>query len=299
MKRRAFFVVSLVSILLASSPALAQQAASAASTLSVNRPVVNMFSSATTDTDVVSQAIYGTPVTVLEQKNGWSRIRTPDDYTGWVEPGVLVAAPPGGKPYGTGANEVVQVRAIFAHVYREASVTRHAPMLTVPFETKLELDGADARQSERWLRVRLVGGEVGFIQTGDVGPVVSSLTASETIELAKRFIGLPYTWGGTSSHGFDCSGFTQMLMRQRGYVMPRDAAPQFRWEGLVPVEKTALQPGDLLYFGSGPEKITHTGMYIGDGLFINATTYTTPTVRIDNLEEPYWTKLFVGARRPK
>jgi len=90
-----------------------------------------------------------------------------------------------------------------------------------------------------------------------------------------------------------------MLMRQRGYVMPRDAGPQSRWDRLVAVDRSQLQPGDLLFFGSAPEKVTHTGMYIGDGLFINATTHETPVVRIDNLNEPYWTKILVGARRPK
>ena len=74
-----------------------------------------------------------------------------------------------------------------------------------------------------------------------------------------------------------------MLMRQRGYVMPRDASVQAQWTGLVPVERTELKPGDLLYFGPSPQRITHTGMYIGDGLFINATTHETPMVRIDNL----------------
>jgi len=294
MNRRLFPTRLLAFTLLTSTVALAQ---GAPPIRSVIRPVLNMYSSPTTDADVVSQAIYATSVGVLEEKGGWARIRTPDDYTGWVESNALVA-PPGG-PYGSGKNTVIQVRSLFAHIYREASVTKHAPMLTVPFETTLEMDGADARKSERWIQVRLPDGRTGLIQAGDVGPVAASLSVAETIELAKKFLGLPYTWGGTSSYGFDCSGFTQMLMRQRGYVMPRDAGPQARWERFAAVEKADLQPGDVLFFGSAPEKITHTGMYIGDGLFINATTHETPMVRIDNLNEAYWTKLFVGARRVK
>jgi cell wall-associated NlpC family hydrolase len=58
-----------------------------------------------------------------------------------------------------------------------------------------------------------------------------------------------------------------------------------------------LRPGDLLYFGRSPEKITHTGMYIGHGQFINATTYQHPVVQISRLKEPRWTKLLVAARR--
>ncbi len=280
-------------VLLAATAALAQSGPARV----VARPVLNMFSSATLDTDVVSQAIYATPVTVIEEKNGWSKIRTPDDYTGWVESAALLPAGPG-QAYSGGSN-VVQVRSLFAHMYREMDVTKHAPLLTVPFETKLEPAGPDAKKSERWLQVRLPDGRTAFIQNADVGPVVNNLTVPQTLELARKFLGLPYTWGGTSSYGFDCSGFTQMLMRQRGYNMPRDAMPQANWTSLVSVERGALQPGDLLYFGSSPTRITHTGMYLGDNLFINATTHETPMVRIDNLSDAYWTKLLVAARRAR
>lgn len=266
-------------------------------TRTVIRPVVNMYRSASADTDVVSQAIYATPVTVLEEKDGWANIKTPDQYTGWVEAASLLPAKDG-EPYASGKN-VVQVRSLFAHIYRETDVTKHAPLLTVPFETKLELNGGNARKSERWSEVRLPDGRAGFIQNGDIGPVTSNLTIEDTIALARKFMGLPYTWGGTSSYGYDCSGFTQMLMRQRGYLMPRDADVQAAWSQFAPVEKADLKAGDLLYFGSSPKRITHTGMYIGDGLFINATTHEHPMVRIDNLNEAYWTKLLVAARRPK
>ena len=260
----------------------------------VIHPVINMYSSATLDADVVSQAIYATTVNVLEEKESWTRIRTPDDYTGWVESAALVtlASP---TPYASGRN-VVRVRSLFAHLYRETSVTKHAPILTVPFETRLELD-VTAQDAEGWFAVRLPDGRTAFVQNGDVAAPGPPLSVDQTIALARRFLGVPYTWGGTSSYGYDCSGFVQMLMRQRGYSMPRDAGPQARWSGLAPVEKTELKAGDLLYFGSSEERITHTGMYIGDGQFINATTYDTPMVRIDNLNEPRWTRLLVATRR--
>jgi cell wall-associated NlpC family hydrolase len=60
-----------------------------------------------------------------------------------------------------------------------------------------------------------------------------------------------------------------------------------------------VAPGDLLYFGSSDKKITHTGIYLGDGKFIDATTYQTPVVRIDDLNEERWTRLLVAIRRPK
>jgi len=88
-----------------------------------------------------------------------------------------------------------------------------------------------------------------------------------------------------------------MLVRQGGVEMPRDAQPQANWTRNQPVERAALQPGDLLYFGSSDKKITHTGFYLGHGAFIHATTNTHPVLQISRLDDEPWTKLFVAARR--
>jgi gamma-D-glutamyl-L-lysine dipeptidyl-peptidase len=295
MNSRRFLLRHLALALILSSVALAQ---GVLPSRTVVRPVLTMYSSATTDADVVSQALYGATVTVLQEKEGWAQIQTPDQYKGWIETAGLLAYKPG-EAYASGKN-VVQVRSLFAHIYREQDVTKHAPLLTVPFETRLEVAALpDPSKPGRWLTVLLPDGRKGMLQAADVQLVPAPLSIDDTIALSRKFMGLPYTWGGTSSYGYDCSGFTQMLVRQRGKVMPRDADIQAAWSGLSSVERAQLQPGDLLYFGSSPQKITHTGMYIGDGKFINATTHETPMVRIDNLNEPYWTKLLVAARRLK
>lgn len=258
----------------------------------VLRPVLNMYSHPTEDADVVSQALYGANVGVLEQKDGWARIRTFDDYSGWAP---LAALRPG-PPYAA-KGRVAEVQSLFAHIYREASVTKHAPIVTAPFETKLEVISEPAGQA--WIQVRLPDDRSGWAQLGDVSFDAKPLSMSEMLAFSRRFLGLPYTWGGTSSFGYDCSGFAQMLERRRGVMMPRDAQPQAEWNGVVPVTRQELQPGDLLYFGSSDKRITHTGIYLGGGQFINATTYQTPMVRIDNLDEPRWTRLLVAMRRVK
>jgi len=256
----------------------------------VLQPVANMYSTASEDADAVSQAIYGTNVSVIEQKEGWAQIRTPDDYTGWTR---LADLRPG-DPYASGGR-VAQVTSLFAHVYRDQSVTRHAPMITLPWEVKLEI--ADA--GERWIQVRLVDGRSGYIQSGDVTLSPARIGTAEMLALSRKFLGLPYTWGGTSSYGYDCSGFVQMLERQRGVNMPRDAGPQADWSGVAPVARKNIEAGDLLYFGSSEKHITHTGLYLGDGKFINATTHLTPMVRIDEIDDPYWVRLLVAIRRVK
>lgn len=255
------------------------------------KPVANMYARPTTDAGVVSQAIYGANVSVMKVQGGWAQIRTPDDYTGWTPLSSLARR----APYAA-EEKTVEVVSLFAHIYREPDITKHQPIVTVPFETRLELLD---RKDERWLQVRLPDRHAGWIQNGDVSLAPRRMSVPDLIEFSKRFLGLPYTWGGTSSYGYDCSGFTQMLYRQRGVLLPRDAAPQAAWSGFAPVARQDLAPGDLLFFGASPAKITHTGMYIGEGKFINATPYLRPVVQICDLSDPHWARLLVASRRLK
>jgi cell wall-associated NlpC family hydrolase len=257
------------------------------------RPVANMYSRPSEDADVVSQAICGFNVAVMERQGSWARIRTPDDYSGWIP-----AADVRETPVYPAGGRTTEVAIMFAHIYREPDVTRHAPLFTAPFESRLEVTGAPA-PDDRWLAVRLPDGRTGWVQSGDVVFDPKPLDIPGMLALAKRFLGLPYTWGGTSSYGYDCSGFAQMLERRRGVMLPRDAQPQADWSGVKPVRREELAPGDLLYFGGSDKKITHTGIYLGEGKFINATTYRTPMVRIDDLSDPHWVRLLVAARRVK
>ena len=259
----------------------------------VLRPVANMFSQPSEASGVVSQAIYGSNVALLGQREGWARIRTADEYTGWMPLAALKIGP----PYAA-AGQVAMVCSLFAHIYREPDVTVHAPLLTVPFETRLEISGGD--EQGRWRQARLADGRLGWVQAGDLTFDTTPLSTAEMLALSRRFLGLPYTWGGTSSFGYDCSGLVQMLERRHGVMLPRDAQPQADSNLLKPASGRAdLAPGDLLYFGASPEHITHTGMYLGDGQFISATTYQTPMVRIDSLDDPHWSRLLVTMRRVK
>jgi len=256
-------------------------------------PLANMYSKPTLDSGVVSQSIYASNVSIIEQNADWVRIRTFDDYTGWVPISSLRPCP----PYAV-AGSTAEVRSMYAHIYREASVSEHAPLLTVPMETRLEVP-ADTVQRDSWTAVKLPDGRAGWVQLGDVTFDRPKLTIPEMLEFAKRFMGLPYTWGGTSTYGYDCSGFMQMIERRRGVMMPRDAQPQANWDGQIPVERKDLQPGDLLYFGSSADHITHTGMYLGSSKFISATTYETPLIRVDSLDDPHFASILVAMRRPK
>jgi cell wall-associated NlpC family hydrolase len=290
-------------------------------------PVANMYSHPSDQSDVVSQAIYGSNVTLLTARGEWCRIQTSDHYKGWV-PSRQLRLVQSGDGYAT-AGVVIQVQSLFANLYREPDVTRHKPVLTIPFEVRLEVippdnDSKDSKTNaekntkastptkkapqqtplqgktpDGWLQVRLPDKRSAWIQSADVVSDPKPLSIPESIDVAKRFLGLPYLWGGTSSFGFDCSGFTQMLVRSRGFTMPRDADQQAAWTGLIAVDRKDLLPGDLLFFGASSRSITHTGLYIGDGQFIQATTNGHPVIQISLLDVEPWTQLLVATRRVK
>ena len=113
------------------------------------------------------------------------------------------------------------------------------------------------------------------------------------VSRAYAYLGIPYVWGGTSRSGMDCSGFVQKVFAEEGIHLPRVADDQYQVG--FPVPQTSLRPGDRLYFRSGSE-VDHTGIYIGDSHFIHSSS-SGGGVRVDDLTEPRWQRIYVGARR--
>lgn len=118
---------------------------------------------------------------------------------------------------------------------------------------------------------------------------------AELVTTAKRFLGVPYRWGGEDlSNGFDCSGLTMVSYRLNGLNLPRNSRAQF--SAGRPVEKKHLQQGDLVFFATkGGTRVTHVGMYVGGGQFIHAPR-SGKTVRIASLSSQYFKRTYVGAK---
>lgn len=118
---------------------------------------------------------------------------------------------------------------------------------------------------------------------------------SELVNTVRRFIGVPYRWGGEDRHnGFDCSGLTMVSYRLNGLNLPRNSRMQFKAGRYV--SQRNLQQGDLVFFATkGGKRVTHVGMYIGDGNFIHAPR-TGKTVRVASLATKFFKKTYVGAR---
>jgi cell wall-associated NlpC family hydrolase len=119
-------------------------------------------------------------------------------------------------------------------------------------------------------------------------------TQNAIISTAQKYMGVPYVWGGTTTDGFDCSGFTQYVMQQNGISLPRTAAEQFAVG--TPVDKENLQTGDLVFFTTYKPGASHVGIYMGDGNFINASS-SAKKVTITALNGTYYVEHYIGARR--
>lgn len=121
---------------------------------------------------------------------------------------------------------------------------------------------------------------------------VSSSLGQAIVNTAKQYIGVPYVYGGRSPKGFDCSGLTSYVYELNGITLPRSATPQYAMG--TKVSKSELQPGDLVFFGSG--HIEHVGIYVGDGNFIHSPR-PGKSVQIETLMSGYYSRNYYGARR--
>ncbi len=124
----------------------------------------------------------------------------------------------------------------------------------------------------------------------------SASKGEEIAAFAQNYLGCRYVYGGNGPSSFDCSGFTKYIYGQFGYTINRTASDQL--QNGVAVEKSELQPGDLVFFNDGytSKPVSHVGLYIGDGDFIHAST-STKGVRIDNLNSGHYEGVYVYARR--
>lgn len=249
-------------------------------------PVATLREAPTDASPIESQAYFSEEVKILEEVGEWTKVETPiDGAQGWVKQGAFYARE---TPFPDPSKKRVKVNRLAAHLYH-ATDTIYGPLLTLPFESLLEVVGPDEDPTSRWIKVALPDGREAFIQRGDVTLNLDLIAFCDLPALSRQFLGLPYTWGGCSSFGYDCSGFVQMLYRQAGFFIPRNSRDQAAWEGFTAVSIEALSPGDLIFFGPEQGVIRHVGMYIGSGQFIHSTVQeNAPYIRISRLSDPEW-----------
>ncbi len=219
----------------------------------VNSDLINVRKSASTSSEIVKKISLNTQVTVFSKENGWYSVEI-QGTKGYISESLLSTTK--------------------KETSRSSTTTRNNQNTTTQNTTKTEVTNNEQQMNETPNKI--------ISSTG--------VTGSQIVEYAKQFLGCKYVYGGTTTKGFDCSGFTQFVYKHFGISLNRTAAAQYSNGKSV----TDLQAGDLVMFGKSG--INHVGIYMGGNTFIHAANKSRG-VTTDTLASGYYKTNYVGARR--
>lgn len=245
-------------------------------TLAVVRlSVCNMRSEPDFSAEMVSQALMGMPVRVLD-RDGWYLIQTPDDYIAWVHPAAIELMD-AERLHAWNTAEKLVITSHYGFVRAEAA-DRAATVSDIVAGDRLRLTGSKGRFYE----VAYPDGRKGYVSKADARPEAEwrealHRDADAIISTARTLTGVPYIWAGTSSKGMDCSGFVRTVLYMHDIIIPRDASQQALTGERIEIagDLSNLEAGDLLFFGrkataASRERVVHVGIYLGGGRFIHS-----------------------------
>ena len=217
--------------------------------------IVPMRAEPSDPSELVNQVLYGEHFKVVEQRKQWSRIKlTHDKYEGWID----------NKQY----IEISEDEYAFAKAKQTTLTIDPVQFITTAYNQLLTVVLGSSVENIELLKDSYEG-------NSHSGKTSKSLL----IETALLYLKTPYLWGGRTTFGIDCSGFTQMVYRLNGFDLKRDASQQAtQGEALSFIEES--EAGDLAFFDNAEGSITHVGIIMEDNYIIHAHG----EVRIDRLD---------------
>lgn len=264
---------------------------------------VNFRASPDISSKVLNQLNKGTKVSVAASEGDWYKVNY-SDTTGWVN-----------GNYVTVRDEKISAGVVNADVLnvRSESNTSSEILTKLKKGDMVEI----VEQSGDWYRISIDEDRYGWVhidyitireervsrgteevQAPTEDPVVEANTdlRQQIIDYSKKLIGIKYLYGGSSTKGFDCSGFVSFVYKKFGMTLPR--ASKDMGKGGTSVKKADLQLGDLVFFDTngGLNSINHVGIYIGNSKFIHASSSVGRRVTISNLNDKYYNKTYMRAR---
>ncbi|MBK7630409.1 MAG: C40 family peptidase [Ignavibacteriales bacterium] len=272
----------------------------------INLSVANIRSKPDHPAELATQCILGTPIKILKKgEDGYYLVQTPDNYIAWLDDDGFTFMTQDQLSEWKSSPKIIYTKE-YGFSFSDADMNSQTVSDLVAGNL-LKIMGEESN----FYFVSYPDGRVAYIKKDEAklfNNWYSSLnpTGETILKTAYRFMGIPYLWGGTSTKGMDCSGFTKTVYFLNGIILQRDASQQVNTGELINTENgwKNLQAGDLLFFGrkadeNRKERITHVAIYIGDGDFIHAAG----RVKINsfNPEKPYYSDYrksgFIRAKR--
>ncbi|MFA5297391.1 MAG: C40 family peptidase [Lutibacter sp.] len=251
----------------------------------VNNSVATIRATGKHVAEIVNQSLLGTPVKVFKKEGGWYLIQTPNHYFGWINQASIVLLDSARLKEMQGEKKIMYYKQ-FGFSYSSPD-SKSQTVSDLVIGCILPAIGED----HAFYKVKYPDNRIAFVKKDEVKDLNllfnKTPQGNELVETAKKFLGIPYLWGGFSSKAIDCSGFTSTIYFLNGIILQRDASQQSKCgkEITSNFDYSSLLAGDLMFFGrrksdSLPEKVTHAAMYIGEGNFIQSSG----NVRITNMD---------------
>ena len=275
----------------------------------INGSDINVRRKATTFADSLGKLSDGASVTVTGRNDEWYRISY-DGATAYVNKNYVSGENLSLVPKIANEKEEKEqnLNSVFGVVtssdgvkLRKEASTISKVLTVLPYGTEVDVD----RIGSEWIRIVTDGGQKGYVSADYLavreGERTSRGSASsrgaEVVAYAKQFIGTPYVWGGTNlNKGVDCSGFVYAVMKNFGVSLNRSSYTMV--DNGVEVSRSELIAGDLVFFNSGGNsRISHVGIYMGDGTYIHSTDGAAYGVTVTSMNSGYSANTYVTARR--
>ena len=251
------------------------------------------------------QTLMGTVVEIVGEEGYWRQIVSPEPYKAWVNE-LGLAEMTAEEVNGYIASHKYICTADFTHVFAGPSPKSGtiSDLVMGGLVRPVTDSRGKAMRKGRFLACMLPDGRTGWVPKIDVEDFVSwtasrNATGESIVNTALRFLGVPYMWGGTSFKAVDCSGLSLCVYFMNSILLPRNTSQQVK--AGVEVALDALEPGDLLFFGTPateekPERINHVGIYIGGGRFIHSSQLVRIS-SLDSTEPDFYERRPLHARR--